>query len=92
MVLYTMGTARIASLPPWMRNKAVGKALLCGLTYDAFVGLYHELACILTSVCDDGFKTILLSLLHLNLGCNDYFCTPMYVELLVNLCNMWLIC
>ena len=56
MVLYTMGTSRIASLPPWTRSKAVGKALLCGLTYDAFVGLDHELACIWTSVCDDGLK------------------------------------
>ena len=92
MVLYTMGTVGIASLPSWTRTKAVGKALLCGLIYDAFVGLDHKLACIWTSMCDDGFKTILLLLLHLNLGCNDYFCTPMYVELLVNLCNMWLVC
>ena len=92
MVLYTMGTARIASLPPWMRSKAVGNALLCCLTYDAFVGLDHKLACIWTSVCDDGFKTILLPLVHLNLGCNNSFRTPMYVELLVNLCNMWLVC
>ena len=92
MVLYTMGTLRIASLPPWMRNKAVGKALLCCLIYDTFVGLDHKLACILTSVCDDGFKIILLPLLHLNLGCNNSFRTPMYVELLMNLYNMWLVC
>ena len=46
MVLDTMGTTRIASRPPWMRSKATGKALLCGLIYDAFVGLDHELACI----------------------------------------------
>ena len=58
MVLYTMGTARIASLPPWTRSKAAGKSLLCGLIYDAFVGLDHKLACIWTSVCDVGFKTI----------------------------------
>ena len=92
MVLYTMGTTRIASLPPWTRSKAMGKALLCGLIYDVFVGLDHKLACIWTSVCDDCFKTILLPLLHLNLDCNDYFRTPMYVVLLVNLCNMWLVC
>ena len=92
MVLYTMGTARIASLPPWMRSKAVGNALLCCLTYDAFDGLDHRLACISTSVCDDDFKTILLPLLHLNFGCNNSFRSPMFVELLVNLCNMWLVC
>ena len=93
MVLYTMGTSRIASLLPWTRSKAVGKALLCGLTYDASVGLDHKLACIWNKcVCDGGFKTILLSLLHLNLGCNNSFRTPIYVELLVNLCNMWLVC
>ena len=44
-----------------------------------------------TSVCGDGFKTILLPLLHLSLSCNNSFRTPMYVELLVNLCNMWLV-
>ena len=26
------------------------------------------------------------------LGCNNSFRTPMYVELLVNLCNTWLVC
>ena len=51
MVRCTMGIARIASLPPWTRSKAVGKALLYCLTSDAFVGLDHELACIWTSVC-----------------------------------------
>ena len=48
MVRCTMGIARIASLPPWTRSKAVGKALLYCLTSDAFVGLDHELACIWT--------------------------------------------
>ena len=56
MVLYTMGTARIASLPPWTRSKAAGKVLLCGLIYDAFVGPDLKLARIWTSVCDDGLK------------------------------------
>ena len=43
-------------------------------------------------VCDDGFKTIVFPLLlYLNLGCNNSFRTPRYVELLVNLCNMWLV-
>ena len=51
MARYTMGIVRIASLLPWTRSKAAGKALLCGLTYDAFLGLDHELACIRTSVC-----------------------------------------
>ena len=92
MVMYTMGTARIASHPSWTRSKAMGKALLCCLTYDAFVRLDHLLACISTSVCDDDFKTILLPLLHLNFGCNNSFRSPMFVELLVNLCNMWLVC
>ena len=46
MALYTMGIARIASLTPWTRSKAAGKALLCGLIYDAFVGLDHKLSCI----------------------------------------------
>ena len=92
MVSYIMGTARIASLPPWMRSKATSKAILCDLIYDAFVGLEHKLTCIWTSVCNDGFKTILLPLLHLSLSCINSFCTPMYVELLVNLCNMWLVC
>ena len=92
MAWYTMGNVRIASLPPWTRSKAMGKALLGYLIYDAFVGSDHKLACIWTSVCDIGFKTILLLLLYLNLGCNDYFHTPMFVEVFVNLCNMWLVC
>ena len=41
----------------------MGKALLGYLIYDAFVGSDHELACVWTSVCDVGFKTILLPLL-----------------------------
>ena len=44
------------------------------------------------SVCGDGFKTILLPLLHLSLSCNNSFRTLMYVELLVNLCNTLLVC
>ena len=92
MVLYTLGTARIASLPPWTSCKAAGKALLCCLTYHAFVGLDHKLACIWTRVCDVSFKTILLPLLHLSLGCNNSFCTLMSIGLLVNLYNMWLVC
>ena len=91
MVLYTMGTARIASLLPWTRSKAIGKVILCDLIYDAFVGLDHKLACIWTSVCDDGFKTIFLPLLHLNLGCNNSFHTPMYVESCMILVVYWII-
>ena len=92
MVPYTTGTARIASLPPWTRSKAIGKALLCGLIYDAFVGLDHKLACIWTSVCDDDFKTIFLPLLHLNLGCNNSFELRCMLNYLWTLCNMWLVC
>ena len=46
MVLCIMGIARIASLQWWTRSEAAGTALLCCLTYDAFVRLDHELACI----------------------------------------------
>ena len=35
---------------------------------------------------------MLLPLLHLNSGCNNSFRTPIYVELLVNLCNIGLVC
>ena len=68
MVLYTMGTARIASLPPWTRSKAIGKALLCCLMYDTFVGLDHKLACIRTSVGEDGFKNYIASTTVFELG------------------------
>ena len=81
MTRYIMGIVRIASLLPWTRSKVMGKALLGYLIYDAFVGLDHKPICIKTSVYDDGFKTILFPLLHLNLGCINSFCTPMYVEL-----------
>ena len=33
-------------------------------------------------MCDVSFKTILLPRLYLNLGCNNFFRTPMYVKLL----------
>ena len=47
-----------------------------------FVGLDHKLACIWKRVCDVSFKTILLPLLHLNMGCNTLFvllCTLNYL-------------
>ena len=87
-----MGTTIIASLPPWRRSKAVGKAILYDLIYDAFVRLDEKLTCIEQVFVLMVFKTILLPLLHLNSGCNNNFRTPMYVELLVNLFNMWLVC
>ena len=68
MVLYTMGTARIASLSPWTRSKAMGKALLCSLIYDAFVRLDHKLARIRTSVGEDGFKNYIASATIFELG------------------------
>ena len=68
MVLYTMGTTRIASLLSWMRSKAAGKALLCCLIYDAFVRLDHKLARIQTSVGEDGFKNYIASATVFKLG------------------------
>ena len=38
-------------------DKAMGKALLGYLIYDAFVGSDHKLACIWTRVWDVSFKT-----------------------------------
>jgi hypothetical protein len=75
-----MATARTASLQLWMRSETMGMVFLCCLIYDTFVRDDPELACIWT-MCDVGFKTMLLSL-HLNLGCNNY----------LELWFMWTIC
>ena len=86
MALCIMAIARIASLQRWTRSESVDTALPCCLTYDAFVRLDHELACI-----KQWCEMLVLKLLCLryyyfiwNLGCNNFNHTPMYGNVFVN--------
>ena len=63
-----MDIVRTASVPPWTRNKAMGKALLSYLISHVFVGIDHERACIWTRVCNGSFKTIYASATIFELG------------------------
>ena len=67
-----MATVRTASVPLWMRSRALGKASLVNTSLMLLWNCDHELAPYLNNDGDVGFKLYLLLLLfYLNLVCNN---------------------
>ena len=88
-----MVTVRIASVLPWTRSRALGKAFLVNRSIMLLGNCDHELAPYLNNDGDVGFKLYLLLLLfYLNLVCNNFnqlWCIELY---LWTLCNVWHVC
>ena len=68
-----MATVRTASVLPWTRSRALGKASLVNPSLMLLWDCDHELAQYLNNDGDVGFKLYLLPLLfYLNLVCNNF--------------------
>ena len=86
-----MDIVRTASVLPWTRSRPWARCFYISNLW-CFCWTYHKLACIWTSVGDVDLKLYCFRYYIWTWYCNNYIWTPMYVEVLVNLCNMWLVC